>query len=219
MIKSINTKYNGYLFRSRLEARWAVFFDAAGIDYIYEPEGFELEDGTRYLPDFYLPEYDWYVEVKPPRENAADEINRARRFVGEKIKVLLLLGNLPKKHPYECYHYSVLYFNPLREMVLCERVTFGIGYEDEEESPHIRIHTWLAVDRMMGREAWWAIDDSKIMRILTPKPDMEIYGENGLGLSYAESLTEDELKFMSNAYDKARQARFEYGDKGIENAK
>lgn len=25
---AIQTEYNGYLFRSRLEARWAVFFDA-----------------------------------------------------------------------------------------------------------------------------------------------------------------------------------------------
>ena len=56
MIKAIETEYNGYRFRSRLEARWAVFFDAAGIEYQYEPEGFELEDGMKYLPDFYLPE-------------------------------------------------------------------------------------------------------------------------------------------------------------------
>ena len=45
-IKAIETEYNGYRFRSRLEARWAVFFDAMGIKYEYEPEGFELEDGT-----------------------------------------------------------------------------------------------------------------------------------------------------------------------------
>ena len=28
--------------RSRLEARWAVFFDTAGIAWQYEPEGFDL---------------------------------------------------------------------------------------------------------------------------------------------------------------------------------
>ena len=55
MIKAIETEYNGYRFRSRLEARWAVFFDELGIKYQYEPEGFDL-DGTLYLPDFYLPE-------------------------------------------------------------------------------------------------------------------------------------------------------------------
>ena len=64
-IKAIETEYNGYRFRSRLEARWAVFFDAAGIKYEYEPEGFEFEDGTRYLPDFYLPWFHAYVEIKP----------------------------------------------------------------------------------------------------------------------------------------------------------
>ena len=51
-IKAIETIYNGYRFRSRLEARWAVFFDALGVDYEYEPEGFNLPNGGRYLPDF-----------------------------------------------------------------------------------------------------------------------------------------------------------------------
>ena len=31
LIKAIETEYNGYKFRSRLEARWAVFFDALGV--------------------------------------------------------------------------------------------------------------------------------------------------------------------------------------------
>lgn len=51
-IKAIETEYNGYKFRSRLEARWAVFFDAAKIKYEYEPEGFVLPSGKTYLPDF-----------------------------------------------------------------------------------------------------------------------------------------------------------------------
>lgn len=65
MIKSIDTFYNGNYFRSRLEARWAVFFDLAGIYYEYEPEGYELQNREKYLPDFYLPKYECYVEVKP----------------------------------------------------------------------------------------------------------------------------------------------------------
>ncbi len=51
-MKPIETVYKGYRFRSRLEARWAIFFDALGIEWEYEPEGFELDDGTYYLPDF-----------------------------------------------------------------------------------------------------------------------------------------------------------------------
>lgn len=51
-IKPIETVYNGYRFRSRLEARWAVFFDTLKVNYEYEPEGFELPSGNYYLPDF-----------------------------------------------------------------------------------------------------------------------------------------------------------------------
>lgn len=63
-IKPIETWYKGVKFRSRLEARWAVFFDAIGIRYEYEMEGFQMEDGTEYLPDFYLPDLDIWIEVK-----------------------------------------------------------------------------------------------------------------------------------------------------------
>lgn len=62
-LKAIETEYNGYRFRSRLEARWAVFFDTIGIEYEYELEGFEA-DGVRYLPDFYLPEFRCLFEIK-----------------------------------------------------------------------------------------------------------------------------------------------------------
>lgn len=64
-MKAIETKYKGYKFRSRLEARWAVFFDAIGLEWLYEAEGFDLGDRGYYLPDFYLPETERYVEIKP----------------------------------------------------------------------------------------------------------------------------------------------------------
>lgn len=64
-MKAIETIYKGYRFRSRLEARWAVFFDALGVPYQYEPEGFDLGKAGYYLPDFYLPEQDRWVEIKP----------------------------------------------------------------------------------------------------------------------------------------------------------
>lgn len=69
MIQAIETVYNGYRFRSRLEARWAVFFDAAGIEYQYEPEGYKLSNGKIYLPDFYLPDFNIYAEIKADREH------------------------------------------------------------------------------------------------------------------------------------------------------
>lgn len=52
-IRPIETRYAGFRFRSRLEARWAVFFDTLGIKWEYEPQGYML-DGKPYLPDFKL---------------------------------------------------------------------------------------------------------------------------------------------------------------------
>lgn len=60
----IQTRYKGYHFRSRLEARWAVFMDALGLTWEYEPQGFDL-DGVWYLPDFWLPFDRLWLEVKP----------------------------------------------------------------------------------------------------------------------------------------------------------
>src|SRR3989442_1494282 len=64
MIKAIETNYHGFRFRSRLEARWAIFFDAIGVEWEYEKEGFEIDGGIRYLPDFWLPELKLWYEVK-----------------------------------------------------------------------------------------------------------------------------------------------------------
>ena len=94
-MKAIETEYRGYKFRSRLEARWAVFFDALGIKWEYEPEGFEFKDGTKYLPDFYLPGYDSkkgvYCEVKPSKDS---DFSKARMLAKESmIPVLLCEGN------------------------------------------------------------------------------------------------------------------------------
>jgi len=65
--------YNENIFRSKLEAMWAIFFDNLNIPYQYEPCRFEIE-GLRknYLPDFYLPKtylrdkdiQGVYVEIK-----------------------------------------------------------------------------------------------------------------------------------------------------------
>lgn len=61
----IETEYQGYRFRSRLEARWAVFFQNLGLHWRYEIEGFYLPSGP-YLPDFFISNgFGFYVEVKP----------------------------------------------------------------------------------------------------------------------------------------------------------
>lgn len=69
-LKAIETLYKGYRFRSRLEARWAVFFDAIGMKWKYETEGFDI-DGRWYLPDFFIeyergnPGWGFWIEIKP----------------------------------------------------------------------------------------------------------------------------------------------------------
>ena len=68
MIKAIETVYRGYRFRSRLEARWAVFFDALQIEWEYESECLDLgRSYGKYLPDFWLPTFNggMFAEVKP----------------------------------------------------------------------------------------------------------------------------------------------------------
>lgn len=65
MIHAIETEYKGYRFRSRLEARWAVFFDAIKLEWDYEVEGFKLSNGERYLPDFWFQSLGCFGEVKP----------------------------------------------------------------------------------------------------------------------------------------------------------
>ena len=96
-IKAIETRYKEYRFRSRLEARWAVFFDALNMKWEYEPEGFEF-DGIKYLPDFYLPEDDMYVEIKPTFPE--DDLTRQKLvfFVCNIHKPLMLLVGTPGKH-------------------------------------------------------------------------------------------------------------------------
>lgn len=75
MKQPIETVYNGYRFRSRLEAHWAVYFDAMGIEYDYEPEKFRLDtgfyEGHGYIPDFWLPSFSngLFCEVKPLNGN------------------------------------------------------------------------------------------------------------------------------------------------------
>ena len=61
-MSAIETSYRGCRFRSRLEARWACFWDHLETRWEYEPQGFVI-GGRPYLPDFRLPNGTW-IEVK-----------------------------------------------------------------------------------------------------------------------------------------------------------
>src|SRR4051812_37466298 len=90
--KVIETQYRGYRFRSRLEARWAVYFDSLGLKWEYELEGYDLGDGIWYLPDFWLPQVNMWAEVKPGPMSPAEVEKCWRLALGTGSEVLALVG-------------------------------------------------------------------------------------------------------------------------------
>lgn len=97
-IRALPTVYAGVRFRSRLEARWALFFDKLGIRWEYEPEGFQLPSGACYLPDFWLPTFNggMYAEVKP----TGGDFSKAREFVAASAKSLWCCDGPPDTRSY-----------------------------------------------------------------------------------------------------------------------
>ncbi|MBF6458340.1 hypothetical protein IU433_04690 [Nocardia puris] len=85
--RAIETRYKGYRFRSRLEARWAVFFDVLGIRWEYEPDGYVI-GGTPYLPDFKL--------LHPNEEETFAEVKGGNvdMFEGDHVRLCRGLANL-----------------------------------------------------------------------------------------------------------------------------
>lgn len=98
MIKAIETRYAGCRFRSRLEARWAVYFDTLGIGWEYEKEGFNL-DGVFYLPDFWLPQVQMWAEVKPVALTREEESKVCSLAEESGFHALMLVGP-PDMKPY-----------------------------------------------------------------------------------------------------------------------
>jgi hypothetical protein len=100
-MKAKATIYKGHHFRSRTEARWAVFFDAMKLDYLYEHEDFMLPSG-RYLPDFYLPEFEGgaFAEVKGEFNDL--EYKKCSELCRLTRKPVLLLSGVPD---FKCVQY------------------------------------------------------------------------------------------------------------------
>lgn len=95
-VKAIPTEYHGARFRSRLEARWAVFFDELGIEWEYEAEGFELKFVGWYLPDFYLPKLDMFVEVKA---HQGCDTSKPAMLAGQQKRPIAIVYGPPSFHP------------------------------------------------------------------------------------------------------------------------
>lgn len=115
MIPSNKPIYNGTKFRSDLEGRWAVFFDALGIIWMYEIQTFEWRCSDKkiiYTPDFWLPQVSMWAEVKPKKFNDK-EVQKAFLLAKESRKAVLALINTPNFQSY--YSYEVHLNCPLNQ--------------------------------------------------------------------------------------------------------
>ncbi len=80
--------------RSQWEVKVADYLTHTGDKWLYEPHILDLGDGVLYIPDFYLPDKDEYIEVKGWKSpNSMRKFNLAK----SKYNVLLWDGNKLKK--------------------------------------------------------------------------------------------------------------------------
>src|SRR5580765_22806 len=101
---SVETWYGQNLFRSRLEARWAVFMDTAGIRWAYEPSWITVDMSEtggpvyNWRPDFQLEDGRW-VEVKgqlSPAEHERLLLMAQAVSDGDAGGDVIVLGHLPE---------------------------------------------------------------------------------------------------------------------------
>ena len=86
----------GHFVRSSWEANVARIFLLNNINYEYEKHRFILVDCS-YCPDFYLPEFDTYIEVKGYLRDGAKEVLHKFVKAYPNIKLLIIDGEVYKK--------------------------------------------------------------------------------------------------------------------------
>ncbi len=186
-IKAIETVYDGHLFRSRLEARWAVFFKSVGLKYEYELEGYDLGDGVKYLPDFYLPDLKLHVEVKPNRDLSHKDIEKIVRFSADHDNQLLLIVGTPEAE----------------EMFIVNRYAVPPW---EDYAVDMQVHADVG-DPFSLQESFFSD--------LCPRAAVAMaYTISGYS-AFVYKLTPPHLEQKwTDSLSKAKQARFEHGKKG-----
>lgn len=94
------TRYKGEVFRSRTEARWAIFFDLMGILWDYEPGCYD-SGSYLYKPDFWLDTLQCFAEVKPDLKHfTKDNLEQCTLLSKSTQKAVLVLDGLPDKKGY-----------------------------------------------------------------------------------------------------------------------
>lgn len=85
--------HRGWMMRSHTELLWARVFDAAQIQYLHEPGLFNTPHGW-YLPDFYMPNIDVYVEIKG-KEPTEIEKEKAAAVILATGRPLVIISGKP----------------------------------------------------------------------------------------------------------------------------
>ena len=133
------TLYAGVAFKSRLESKWAFFFDHHDLDWVYEPYQLVLSDGTIYLPDFYLPQLRSWFEVKgqPTPENLAKPVAlwQTVAAVGQRVVVGVSEGEVAVLHRHDDGASSTA--GAIVRCSACQSVWFANPYDrDAGRCPH-----------------------------------------------------------------------------------
>lgn len=197
-IKAIQTKYKGYNFRSRLEARWAVFFDAIKTNWQYEPEGFDLGEAGLYLPDFYLEDIDCWAEVKAKPLNQAE---RSKAFALSSFtnKPVIELLSIPEPQGNKCLFASMLIganFSDYDDFFFPRNLVDWYCEQNNKERGEGTFSNALAWDVQYYQKKYGK-----------PHPT---HFTDGMKINHLQFFTGNER--IEKALTKARSSRFEFGE-------
>lgn len=211
-IQAIETIYDGYRFRSRLEARWAVFFNAIGLEYKYEFEGFKGFDNVCYLPDFWFPKQNIYAEVKGTDESLRRDGDRIGKCIDYNYTPisngLIILGEIPNPFTFKWGNIPMFDFLYCDSGVRMEHATFKFKVFETPKGI-VRIDSTIITGNENILNYIFSYERASGLEYSIPtecstKPDWtydSLYGK-----------TEEYFSELKNAYAKARQARFEHGE-------
>jgi hypothetical protein len=213
-IRAIETSYAGHHFRSRLEARWAVFFDKLGIHWEYEPQGYLVGPERKpYLPDFWLPKQGLWVEVKGSEDHLDVELL---------LHAVMLDGGLPRPDkPYMMSEHEVrmLILGPMGRGVhglMDQKTKQPAGYLQP-------IHTALAWRKgdLFQDYAYFSASgvcvDTSDARVGDDGPSVDWEGRGtrwGNLVGGGGLIGEDYDDAVADAYRAGISARFEHGAQG-----
>lgn len=99
MPQAIPTIYKNVQYRSRLEARFAHLLEELHVRFVYEPMAYRLASGSTYTIDFFFPDQQLYVELKPRRPHIEEEYKCEQMSV-HGFRVTLLYGSAMHKPPF-----------------------------------------------------------------------------------------------------------------------